>query len=163
MSISISAIATTVTHRWRKRWRRSRAPSKAARDQGVGVYIDQVYLSRVAVATLDFLDVSQIETLRGPQGTLYGKNTVAGAINITSKAPSFNFEGRAELSVGNLEFKQAKASISGPLDVSRTTNCSAGAPFTKMVSTRVTTVSQPAGVRTWPGLAASISTLTRST
>ena len=84
-------------------------------DQGVGVYIDQVYLSRVAVATLDFLDVSQIETLRGPQGTLYGKNTVAGAINITSKAPSFNFEGRAELSVGNLEFKQAKASISGPL------------------------------------------------
>ncbi len=84
-------------------------------DQGVGVYIDQVYLSRVAVATLDFLDVSQIETLRGPQGTLYGKNTVAGAINITSKAPSFNFEGRAELSVGNLELKQAKASISGPL------------------------------------------------
>jgi iron complex outermembrane recepter protein len=84
-------------------------------DQGVGVYIDQVYLSRVAVATLDFLDVAQIETLRGPQGTLYGKNTVAGAINITSKAPSFNFEGRAELSVGNLEFKQAKASISGPL------------------------------------------------
>ena len=84
-------------------------------DQGVGVYIDQVYLSRVAVATLDFLDVQQIETLRGPQGTLYGKNTVAGAINITSKAPSFDFEGRAEVSVGDLEFKQAKASISGPL------------------------------------------------
>jgi iron complex outermembrane receptor protein len=84
-------------------------------DQGVGVYIDQVYFSRVAVATLDFLDVQQVETLRGPQGTLYGKNTVAGAINITSKAPSFDFEGRAEVTVGNLEFKQAKASISGPL------------------------------------------------
>ncbi|WP_326524589.1 TonB-dependent receptor [Sphingomonas sp.] len=84
-------------------------------DQGVGVYIDQVYLSRVAAATLDFLDIQQIETLRGPQGTLYGKNTVAGAINITSKAPSFTFGGRAELSVGNLEFKQAKASVSGPL------------------------------------------------
>lgn len=84
-------------------------------DQGVGVYIDQVYLSRVAAATLDFLDVQQIETLRGPQGTLYGKNTVAGAINITSKAPSFEFEGRAEVSLGNLEFKQGKASISGPL------------------------------------------------
>lgn len=84
-------------------------------DQGVGVYIDQVYLSRVAVATLDFLDVQQIETLRGPQGTLYGKNTVAGAINITSKAPSFTFGGRAEVSVGNLEFKQAKASLSGPI------------------------------------------------
>lgn len=84
-------------------------------DQGVGVYIDQVYLSRVAVATLDFLDVQQIETLRGPQGTLYGKNTVAGAINITSKPPSFTFDGRAEVSLGNLEFKQAKASVSGPL------------------------------------------------
>jgi iron complex outermembrane receptor protein len=84
-------------------------------DQGVGVYIDQVYFSRVAVATLDFLDVQQIETLRGPQGTLYGKNTVAGAINITSKAPSFSLEGRAEVSIGNLAFKQAKASISGPL------------------------------------------------
>ena len=84
-------------------------------DQGVGVYIDQVYLSRVAVATLDFLDVQQIETLRGPQGTLYGKNTVAGAINITSRAPSFDFEGRAEVTIGNLEFKQAKASVSGPL------------------------------------------------
>lgn len=84
-------------------------------DQGVGVYIDQVYFSRVAVATLDFLDVAQVETLRGPQGTLYGKNTVAGAISITSKAPSFEFEGRTEVSVGNLEFKQAKASVSGPL------------------------------------------------
>lgn len=84
-------------------------------DQGVGVYIDQVYLSRVAAATLDFLDVQQVETLRGPQGTLYGKNTVAGAINITSRAPSFDFEGRAEVSAGNLDFKQAKASVSGPL------------------------------------------------
>jgi iron complex outermembrane receptor protein len=84
-------------------------------DQGVGVYIDQVYFSRVAVATLDFLDVQQVETLRGPQGTLYGKNTVAGAISITSKAPSFNFEGRTEVTLGNLAFKQAKASVSGPL------------------------------------------------
>lgn len=84
-------------------------------DQGVGVYIDQVYFSRVAVATLDFLDVAQVETLRGPQGTLYGKNTVAGAISITSKPPSFDFEGRAEVSVGNLDFRQAKASVSGPI------------------------------------------------
>ncbi|WP_332787169.1 TonB-dependent receptor [Sphingomonas sp. GB1N7] len=84
-------------------------------DQGVGVYIDQVYFSRVAVATLDFLDVQQVETLRGPQGTLYGKNTVAGAISITSKPPSFDFEGRAEVTAGNLAFKQAKASVSGPI------------------------------------------------
>lgn len=84
-------------------------------EQGVGVYIDQVYYNRVAAATLDFVDIEQIEVLRGPQGTLYGKNTTAGAINITTRAPSFVFEGRAEFSVGNYEFKQAKASISGPL------------------------------------------------
>lgn len=84
-------------------------------EQGVGVYIDQVYYNRVAAATLDFVDIEQVEVLRGPQGTLYGKNTTAGAISITTRAPSFTFEGRGEFSVGNYEFKQAKASVSGPL------------------------------------------------
>ena len=84
-------------------------------EQGVGVYIDQVYNSRIAAATFDFLDVEQVEVLRGPQGTLYGKNTTAGAINITTRAPSFTPEGRGEISVGNLDYVQAKASLSGPL------------------------------------------------
>lgn len=84
-------------------------------EQGVGVYIDQVYYNRVAAATLDFVDIEQVEVLRGPQGTLYGKNTTAGAISITTRAPSFTFEGRGEFSVGNYQFKQAKASVSGPL------------------------------------------------
>ncbi|TNE42495.1 MAG: TonB-dependent receptor [Sphingomonadales bacterium] len=84
-------------------------------EQGVGIYVDQVYYNRVAAATLDFVDIDQIEVLRGPQGTLYGKNTTAGAINITTRPPSFDFEGRAEISLGNLGFKQAKASVSGPL------------------------------------------------
>ncbi|GGD99429.1 TonB-dependent receptor [Tsuneonella deserti] len=84
-------------------------------EQGVGIYIDDVYNSRVASATFDFLDVAQIEVLRGPQGTLYGKNTTAGAINITTRQPTFAFEGRAEVSVGNLGYRQAKAAISGPL------------------------------------------------
>ncbi|MBB6124745.1 TonB-dependent receptor [Sphingobium subterraneum] len=84
-------------------------------EQGVGIYVDDVYNSRVAAATFDFLDVNQVEVLRGPQGTLYGKNTTAGAINITTNQPTFEFEGRAEVTAGNLKYKQAKAAISGPL------------------------------------------------
>lgn len=84
-------------------------------EQGVGIYVDDVYNARVAAATFDFLDVQQVEVLRGPQGTLYGKNTTAGAINITTNQPTFAFEGRAELTFGNLAFRQAKAAVSGPL------------------------------------------------
>jgi iron complex outermembrane receptor protein len=84
-------------------------------EQGVGIYVDDVYNARVAAATLDFLDVEQVEVLRGPQGSLYGKNTTAGAINITTNQPTFDFEGRAEVTVGNLNFRQVKAAVSGPL------------------------------------------------
>lgn len=84
-------------------------------EQGVGLYIDQVYYGRIAASTLDFVDVEQVEILRGPQGTLYGKNTTAGAVNITTRKPSFDFEARAELTYGNLDFIQAKAAVSGPI------------------------------------------------
>ena len=84
-------------------------------EQGVGLYIDGVYFARPAAATLDFIDVDQIEVLRGPQGTLYGKNTTAGAINVTTKKPSFTPGSTVELSYGNYGFLQAKASLTGPL------------------------------------------------
>ncbi|USI72432.1 TonB-dependent receptor [Sphingomonas morindae] len=88
-------------------------------EQGVGIYVDDVYNSRVAASTFDFVDIERVEVLRGPQGTLYGKNTTAGAINITTRAPSFSPEARGELSFGNLDFVQAKASVSAPLVADR--------------------------------------------
>jgi iron complex outermembrane receptor protein len=84
-------------------------------DPGVGLYIDGVYFARPAAMTLDFLDIEQIEVLRGPQGTLFGKNTTSGAFNITTRKPTFKPGGTFELSYGNYGFIQAKASVTGPL------------------------------------------------
>ncbi|MCW5922139.1 MAG: TonB-dependent receptor [Saprospiraceae bacterium] len=84
-------------------------------DPGVGFYVDGVYYARPAATTLDFIDIEQIEVLRGPQGTLFGKNTTAGAFNITTRAPSFKPGASFEVSYGNYGFIQAKTSITGPL------------------------------------------------
>jgi len=84
-------------------------------EPGVGLYIDGVFYARPAAATLDFLDVDRIEVLRGPQGTLFGKNTTAGAINVTTKKPNFAPATDVELNFGNIGFVQAKASATGPL------------------------------------------------
>lgn len=84
-------------------------------EPGVGFYVDGVYYARPASATLDFLDVERIEILRGPQGTLFGKNTTAGTISITTRRPSFTPGTNFELSYGNYGFIQAKGSITGPL------------------------------------------------
>nr|WP_166560465.1 TonB-dependent receptor [Runella sp. CRIBMP] len=84
-------------------------------DPGVGYYVDGVYYARPAATALDFIDIDQVEVLRGPQGTLFGKNTTAGAFNVTSRAPSFDPTASFELSYGNYGYIQAKASISGPL------------------------------------------------
>ncbi|OYX56683.1 MAG: hypothetical protein B7Y86_07845 [Brevundimonas subvibrioides] len=84
-------------------------------EQGVGIYVDQVYYARPATATLDFVDLERIEILRGPQGTLFGKNTTAGALNITTRDASFTPSGTAEITVGSLSFLQAKATVTGAL------------------------------------------------
>jgi iron complex outermembrane receptor protein len=85
-------------------------------DPGVGFYVDGVYFARPAAATLDFIDIERIEVLRGPQGTLFGKNTTSGAFNITTRKPSFTPGANFELSYGNFNYVQAKASITGPIN-----------------------------------------------
>jgi iron complex outermembrane receptor protein len=82
-------------------------------DPGVGFYVDGVYHARPAATSTDFLDIEQIEVIRGPQGTLFGKNTTAGAFNITTTKPTQTPSAKVELSVGNYNFIQAKTSVSG--------------------------------------------------
>jgi iron complex outermembrane receptor protein len=84
-------------------------------EPGVGFYVDQVYHGRPATAAFDFTDIERVEVLRGPQGTLFGKNTTAGAIHVISREPTFEPEANGEVSFGSYNFQQAKGSISGPL------------------------------------------------
>lgn len=84
-------------------------------EPGVGFYVDQVYHARPATAAFDFVDINRVEVLRGPQGTLFGKNTTAGAIHILTRAPSFDWQAQGEASYGALGFFQARGAVSGPI------------------------------------------------
>ncbi|MXO75027.1 TonB-dependent receptor [Altererythrobacter aerius] len=85
-------------------------------ESSVGVFIDGVYQSRPGIALGDLLDLERLEILRGPQGTLFGRNTSAGALNITTRRPNLNeFEGFANASYGNLDYIGAQAGVSAPV------------------------------------------------
>ncbi|MFT4047232.1 MAG: TonB-dependent receptor [Solimonas sp.] len=84
-------------------------------ENGVGVYVDQVYYGRPGLTQFDLIDLERVEVLRGPQGTLFGKNTTAGAINISSRTPSFEREFSGEQSVGDYGYRQSRASASGAI------------------------------------------------
>jgi iron complex outermembrane receptor protein len=90
-------------------------PTNDGLSTSVGIYMDGVYLGRQGMAAFDLMDVDQVEVLRGPQGTLFGKNTTAGAVTITTMAPEFVYRGAGAIRVGDLGFHQAQISITGPL------------------------------------------------
>ncbi|WP_372821715.1 TonB-dependent receptor [Pseudomonas parafulva] len=90
-------------------------PASDGLEGSVGVYLDNVYLGRPGMAVFDLLDVEQLEVLRGPQGTLFGKNTTAGVLNITTRKPTFQREGSVQSSLGEDGYWQTQGSFSGPI------------------------------------------------
>lgn len=90
-------------------------PANDGLEGSTGVYLDNVYLGRPGMAVFDALDIEQIELLRGPQGTLFGKNSTAGVINITTRKPTFRTEASLEQSIGQRGYLQSKAVLSGPV------------------------------------------------
>ncbi len=88
-------------------------------DQSVGLYLDGVYIPRSLGAALDLIDIERIEVLRGPQGTLFGRNTTAGAVQIVSKGPDDSFSGKGELTAGSYDRLDFKGSVSIPLVADR--------------------------------------------
>ena len=88
-------------------------------ESGVGMYIDGVYAGRTSAYNIDLADIAQIEVLRGPQGTLFGKNTTGGALNITTRKPDENFRAEGSLSAGNYNSVRFKGVLSGQVSDGR--------------------------------------------
>jgi iron complex outermembrane receptor protein len=84
-------------------------------DPGVGIYVDGIYYGRTTGGVVDMLDIERVEVLRGPQGTLFGKNTIGGAINVVSARPGEELRGTAELTAGNYGRVNFRGDLNVPL------------------------------------------------
>jgi iron complex outermembrane receptor protein len=85
-------------------------------EPGVGIYVDGVYYARTVGSIIDLMDVERIEVLKGPQGTLFGRNTIGGALNVTTRSPTQQFGGDAELTVGEFNRRDMRAFVNIPLN-----------------------------------------------
>ena len=87
-------------------------------DPGVGIYIDGVYLARSVGANQDLLDIERIEVLKGPQGTLFGRNTIGGAVSLVTADPDDTFSGRGDFTIGRFNLMHARGTVNVPLSES---------------------------------------------
>ncbi len=84
-------------------------------EQSVGIVIDGVARGRIGSGFVDLVDLEQVEVLRGPQSTLFGKNTSAGVVSIRTKKPSYDFGGKIEAAYGSKDLFQIRGSLTGPI------------------------------------------------
>ncbi|MBB4633151.1 TonB-dependent receptor [Sphingosinicella soli] len=84
-------------------------------ESGIGLYVDDVYIGKSFAFMTALSDIERVEVLRGPQGTLYGRNTVGGAINVFTREPGDTATAGGDITYGNYDYVQARADVSGPI------------------------------------------------
>ena len=96
-------------------------------DPGVGLYIDEVYMGRSVGGVMDFRDIASVQVLRGPQGTLFGRNTIGGAVLLTTALPGDEFGGTVKVGIGDDNLREGFVAVDLPMTDTLAARFSAGA------------------------------------